>query len=74
MATANVPTIATPNSSGSPVSISGITTNDQGRPTAHPNNMTRRRPTRSHRLADNAAHGMQASPPSTPTNKTMSRE
>ena len=73
-ATANMPTIATAYKTGLPVSINGITTNDHGRQPAHPTSIIRRRPTRSHRLAESATDAMLTSPPSTPTDQMKLRE
>ena len=73
-AMAYMPTIATAYNTGLPVSTSGITPNDHARHPAHPSNIIRRRPTRSHRVAESATDAMLASPPSTPTIKMTLRE
>ena len=72
-ATAKVPTIATAYNTGLPVLINGSTTNDHGTQAPHPTSIIRRRPTRSHRLAENITDAMLTRPLSTPTDQMKLR-
>ena len=73
-AMAHMPTIATAYSVRSPVSINGITTSAQGTHPAQPSNIIRRRPNRSHSVADSATNVMLTSPPSAPMAQMKLRE
>lgn len=70
----HIPTIATAYPMGLPVFNNGITRNDHSRQQVHPTSMMRRRPSRSHSVADAAMNVMLAIAPNAPTNQMKLRE